>query len=278
MVQFDREMADHTLLHRMTAAFAVVGLLTVGCGNEDSARDGDDGTLVVFGCQGETGTVGATFMGVPAYCQPPGAGFYQCDELANRFMRDAFQHPNIDNVALDFAKNMCDLANAIAAYSVWGPGYRETTGNAPVAGDLVVWWSNVGSGHVAVVTGADASSVAYMQQNAKSPTATIGWDPATSFFRVVDASFPAKCWIHPEPSPAPSPPSGPDCGCFDGEGDYCGLSILDHQEWFGCAASIPASGLEYDTLYSCAAGVFTEKTRCGSCVTDWLVPALGHCR
>jgi hypothetical protein len=66
LVQSGLEMVDRAFTHGMTAAFAVSGLLSVGCSSADSAGDGGDSAVVVFGCQGETGTVGATFMGVPA--------------------------------------------------------------------------------------------------------------------------------------------------------------------------------------------------------------------
>ena len=260
----------------LAVTLAVLGLFALGCGSDDEGASGSAAQVTVFGCANETGTIGAIYMDIHAYCQPPGVGFYQCDELANRFMRDAFQHPNIDNVATDSAKNMCDLASTMSEYSVWGPDFLPTAGEAPVGGDLLVFWADVGHGHVVTVTGVDEASVAFMQQNGGSPVGTVVWDPGTSFFGDL-GELRAECWIHPEPSSATFLLSGPDCGCFDGEGDYCGLSVVDHQAWFGCVAVVSSGELEYDTLYTCQGGVFTEKTRCSSCVTDWLDPAVGHC-
>jgi CHAP domain len=232
-----------------------------------------DGAVSVIGCDGGAGTVGAVFWGVPVYCQPSSAtGFYQCDELANRFLRDALAHPNLDNVVSQYASSMCGLAAARPEYSVWGPGFGDSSGRAPVPGDLIIWSGT--PGHVAVVTSASAATVEYVQQNLGGPTSSIGWDPAAAFFE----SATAECWIHAEPS-APAPwPSGADCGCFDGDGDYCGLAIVDHEHWFGCAANLAAGGrAAYDTLYHCAHGVFTVETACGRCFTPDLEPATGAC-
>jgi hypothetical protein len=79
-----------------------------------------DGALWINEGDCGTGQVGATFMQVPAYCQPPEAvssGYYQCDELANRFMRDALQHPDLDNVVTEYASSICGKAAASSAYS-----------------------------------------------------------------------------------------------------------------------------------------------------------------
>jgi hypothetical protein len=88
--------------------------------NQPSADAGTDpeAGLVVLGCDGGFGTIGALFMGVPAYCQDFSALYYQCDELGNRFMRDAWQHPNLDNVATEYASIMSAHAAQTSAYSV----------------------------------------------------------------------------------------------------------------------------------------------------------------
>lgn len=233
--------------------------------------------LVVYGCApGAVGTVGATFKGIPAYCQPSGGGYYQCDELGNRFMRDAYQHPNLDNVVTELADAMCPHAATMPQYSVWGPGYRDTTGKAPLPGDLVVFSGELNGlaiAHVAVVTGMDADNVHYMQQNMNEPTGSTGWDAKKSWF----SKSKVLCWIHPEPVASPPPPSDqPDCGCFDGEGDYCGLAIVDHQAWFGCGAQV-TSPLSYDNVYSCSNGVFSLKSTCSNCVSQRYTSALGYC-
>jgi hypothetical protein len=240
----------------------------------DAGADREAG-LVVLGCDGGFGTIGALFMGVPAYCQDLSNRYYQCDELGNRFMRDAWQHPNLDNVATEYASIMCAHAAGTSAYSVWGPNYRDATGNHPVPGDLVVWsgFGNVPGGHVAVVTGVDPGAVHFMQQNNGAPTGSIGWDAGASFF----ADPNAECWIHAEPSPAPQV-AGSSCGCFDGEGDYCGLALVDHEWWFGCVVDVQGNVIDYDTLYSCHSGVFQSAKACGHlCVTENMSPAYGHC-
>jgi hypothetical protein len=239
----------------------------------DAGADPDAG-LVVLGCEGGFGTIGAFFMGVPAYCQDFSARYYQCDELGNRFMRDALQHPNLENVATEYASTMCANAAEMSAYSVWGPQYRDPTGKRPVPGDLVVWsgGGNDPGGHVAVITGVDPDAVHFMQQNNGPPTDSVGWDAGASFF----TSSHAVCWIHAEPSP-PSQIAGPSCGCFDGEGDYCGLTLVDHEWWYGCVADVQGNVIDYDTVYSCHSGVFQPEKACGRCVTENLSPALGHC-
>jgi hypothetical protein len=216
-------------------------------------------------------------MGIPAYCQLPYSkhGFYQCDELGNRFMRDAFQHPNIDNVELSSASSMCGKAATMAEYSVWGPGFRATAGHAPLPGDLVIWavWEGETVGHVAVVTSVLSTSVNYMQQNMPVPIGSVGWDTATSFFSDPNA----ECWIHPEASAAATLPSSPECGCFAGARDYCGLSIIDHEWWYGCHANTGGTPPSYGALYSCNGGIFTVKRPCTNCVTVTLGIAPGQC-
>jgi hypothetical protein len=72
--------------------------------------------------------------------------------------------------------------------------------------------------------------------------------------------------------------AGPSCGCFDGEGDYCGLALVDHEWWFGCVVDGQGNGIDYDTLYSCHSGVFQSGKACGHlCVTENVSPAFGHC-
>ncbi|MFI5396702.1 MAG: choice-of-anchor Q domain-containing protein [Candidatus Binatia bacterium] len=250
-------------------------ILTVVNNALNGCSGGPNDGLVVYGCGNQTsGTVGATFLGIPAYCQPPsGNGFYQCDELGNRFMRDAFQHPNIDNVMLNSASSMCQKAATMAAYSVWRPGFRATAGHAPVPGDLVVWavWLGETVGHVAVVTSVLSTSINYMQQNMPVPIGSVGWDEVTSFFSDPDA----ECWIHPEPSSPATLPSSPVCGlsCMH---DYCGLSIIDHEWWYGCHVDTGGTPPNYGALYSCNGGIFTVKRPCTNCVTVTL-HSFGQC-
>ncbi len=232
--------------------------------------------LVVHGCPpGAVGLVGATFKGIPAYCQPSGGGYYQCDELGNRFMRDVYQHPALDNVVTDLADAMCPNAATMPQYSVWGPGYRDTTGRAPLPGDLIVFSGSLNGlaiAHVAVVTGMDADNVYYMQQNMNDPVGSTGWDASKSWF----SKSKVLCWIHPEPVASPPPSEQPDCGCFNGEGDYCGLAIVNHQSWYGCSANV-TSELSYDNVYQCGNGVFSLKSTCSNCVSQRYTSALGYC-
>src|SRR5579883_1329115 len=119
----------------------------------DAPDDGYDGGLWVNDGACDVGEIGAVFRGVPAYCQPSSAtGYYQCDELANRFMRDALLHPELDNVVTDYASSICAHAAAMPSdYTVYGPGYVPSGGHAPVPGDLLVL--NGAPGHVAVIVG-----------------------------------------------------------------------------------------------------------------------------
>jgi len=237
----------------------------------DAGADAPALWIAPDGCNGATpGTMGATFMGVAAYCQPSsGTGFYQCDELANRFMRDALKHPNLDDVVTQFASSICAAASTSSAYSAWGPAFRATNGHAPVPGDLVVWSGS--PGHVAVVVDwADATSLRVVQQNELPVVRTLAWDAGAAF---IDG---AECWVHAEPAPPAPAPSGTACGCFDGDGDYCGLAIVDHAWWNDCSAP---GAIDYDTLYACFAGSFAPKEACSSgCVTAVMTPALGACR
>ncbi|HEY1694810.1 MAG TPA: CHAP domain-containing protein [Polyangiaceae bacterium] len=231
-----------------------------------------DGGLWIDDGACPTGAVGATFMNVPAYCQPTGSsGLFQCDELANRFMRDALHHPNLDNVVTDDASSICDHAAAMPAYSVWGPGYRDSTGYAPVPGDLVVYPGS--PGHVAVIAGfADPATVTIVQQNGDPTVTTIPWNAAISFF-----DDDSSCWVHAEPAPPAPLPSGPPCGCFV-DGPVCGLALVDYAWWNGCSVAALASGVDAQGLYACSGGVFTETTLCPDlCVTNDISDLSGAC-
>jgi hypothetical protein len=232
-----------------------------------------DGALVVYPGLCNLGEIGATFRGIPAYCQPTSAmmtGFYQCDELANRFMRDALQHPDLDNVVTDYASTICDRASTTSAYSVWGPDYGATTGLTPVGGDLVVFPGT--PGHVAVIVGFTSETEAtILQENGGPSTASIEWDPVSSF--IVDA----ECWVHAEAAPPAELPDGSACECFTG-GDTCGLAIVDHEWWNGCVAGAPEGGFEYGALYRCDGGSYAKIADCADlCITPNLYDASGYC-
>jgi len=234
-----------------------------------------DGSLWVNTGPCGLGEVGATFLGVPAYCQPADAsttGYYQCDELANRFVRDALHHPELDNVVTDFASTICDNVMSNPAYSVWGPRYRPTAGHVPVPGDLIVFSGQ--PGHVAVLTGfADPTHMTMIQQNGGPSVARVPWSASQSFFPILEA----ECWIHAEPAAPSTLPTSPSCGCFD-NGDTCGLAIVDHEWWYGCSAQVPDGGVAYQSLYTCDGGVFEKKEDCSSlCITPNLFDASGAC-
>ncbi len=252
------------------------GSSTGGTTTGSSSTGGD--TLSIFGCDGSTpiGTPGASFRGVIAYCGPVSADqYYQCDELANRFVRDALSHPAVDNVETQHASSICGNVSASSAYSVYGPGYLATIGQQPVPGDLAVWPGV--PGHVAVIAEFKTSAGAYvMQQNEGPPTAVVGWDTSASFFAASDG---LECWVHAESAPPLSAPSGPDCGCFAGDGDYCGLAIVNNEAWYACAANISGGGdADYATLYHCTGGVFTASKACANCITADLYTPLGTCQ
>jgi hypothetical protein len=232
-------------------------------GADADSSDTFDGALWVNAGTCTLGEIGATFRGIPAYCQPSSEGtygFYQCDELANRFMRDSLQHPDLDNVVTDYASTICERVSGMSAYSVWGPGFRPTAGLTPVPGDLVVFPG--APGHVAVVVGfSSPTELTIMQQNAGPSIGTRVWDIASSF--VVGA----VCWVHPESAPPAELPAGTPCGCFTG-GDTCGLAIVDYEWWNGCVADVPEGGVEYGSLYTCVAGAYAKTKACpGVCIT-----------
>jgi hypothetical protein len=232
-----------------------------------------DGALWVNPGECNLGEIGATFRGIPAYCQPASAdsyGFYQCDELANRFMRDSLEHPDLDNVETEYAASICERASDMPAYSVWGPGYAATLGHAPVAGDLVVFPGT--PGHVAVIVGFESAIwVTIIQQNAGPSTTHAEWDPTSSFFGS------AECWVHAESAPPAVLPDGSSCDCFTG-GDTCGLAIVDHEWWNGCRAQVPDGGVDYGSLYSCEGGAYTKTADCPAlCITPNIYDASGYC-
>ncbi len=217
------------------------------------------------------GEIGATFRGIPAYCQPSSStGFYQCDELANRFMRDALQHPDLDNVVTENASSICEHASTMAAYSVWGPGYGATTGRAPAGGDLIVLPGI--PGHVTVVVGfSSATEVTVMQQNAGPSTTSLAWDATSSF--VVGA----ECWVHAESAPPAELPDASACGCFT-TGATCGLAIVDHEWWYGCRVTAPEGGVQYGSLYRCDGGAYEKAADCPAlCITPNLFDEVGYC-
>ncbi|MBL8923273.1 MAG: hypothetical protein JNJ54_30760 [Myxococcaceae bacterium] len=87
------------------------------------------------------------------------------------------------------------------------------------------------------------------------------------------------CWIHPEPSPPAAPPDGGACGCYNGQNDYCGLSIVNRAWWYGCRPGVALSVADYDDLSACDGGVFTFKQSCSAgCISRTMTNNTGYCR
>jgi hypothetical protein len=121
----------------------------------------------------------------------------------------------------------------------------------------------------------DPTTVTIVQQNAGPSVTTVQWDPASWFFNVNLSD--AECWVHAEPSPPATPPSGTPCGCFT-QGPVCGLALVDHAWWYGCSAPILEAGVDYQSLYDCDGGVYTVQQACpGLCVTPNIFDAGGGC-
>jgi hypothetical protein len=239
-------------------------------GGQGDAPNTFDGTLAVHTGDCRLGEIGASLRGVPAYCQPESTtGFYQCDELANRFMRDALHHPDLDNVVTEGASSICARASKMTAYRVFGPHY-DAARVVPVQGDLIVYPGT--PGHVAVIAGfSSPTAVTVIQENAGPSSIDLPWDPAASFFTS------AECWVHAERAPPAELPDGSSCPCFAG-GETCGLAIVDHEWWYGCRATVPEGRVEYGSLYSCEGGVFEKTHGCPAlCITSNLFDASGYC-
>lgn len=238
----------------------------------------------VFGCNGP-GQATESFDGVISYCDDPsGGGEWQCDQFANRVM-SSLDYPPVDNWVDNLACEICDLvANdsfLSAHYSVWGPGYRDTSGRQPAKNDLLVWdepsagcneANKRAPGHVAVVTGADSSYIHYVQQNwiinqsidgsayASVAASSTAWNTSTWFFDVAGGAggvnYAPKCWIHPEQSLGPGHNPCTDVAHAD-NGQYCGTSP---QARFQNHALNPNT--DANTVYECIDGQVANERRC----------------
>ncbi len=119
--------------------------------------------------------------------------YYQCVELANRWLTSSVGTPAIGG----HAKHMCDNASP-ASYEV----HRRGAPHAPVPGDLLVW-DGTAMGHVAVVTSVSRESIVVANQNygdggRQYPFLRI---PRTAgFFGAPPdgGSLRAKCIVHPK--------------------------------------------------------------------------------
>ncbi len=236
---------------------------------------------------------------VTSYCDTPsGLGEYQCDQFANRFV-STLNLPPVDNWVQNLACEICDLVASDPTlsryYSVWGPGYRNTSGAQPQPNDLLVWSEtsgctslNPGSpGHVAVVTASDAGAITYIQQNwtvgasvngslySAIPIAHTAWNLGTHFFGAPGGNggnnYVPKCWVHPELQPGsagnPGPGHNPCAGVSHANnGLYCGLS---NQTASGFNRAIA----DQKTVYECFDGQIANEEHCR---TNCFVAPPGH--
>lgn len=208
----------------------------------------------------------------PLYCnqlngsENPGvkdrrAWYFQCVELANRWLVDSVGAPMISGNA----NQMCGNADS-ASYDVY---YRGTS-YAPMPGDLLVW-DGYAFGHVAVVTSVSSSSITFANQNYGQHGVQYPFLSAArsaGFFGSPrnEGGWRAKCVIHPKklgrassdvPAIAPPPVGACDGVSSAHDGKYCGGS---RQSGFG--------GGDVKTLYACRGGT-TTSIRCrGTCTLE----------
>jgi hypothetical protein len=216
-------------------------------------------------------TIG-TFRGVAAHCASIPDSFYQCTELANRFVRDALEHPTVLTAATPAGfVGICQYASTLPQYSVWGPGFGVAKDEKPQANDLLVY-----DNHIAVVAKAQKQAgkdaLQLFEQNVReAPVAWVGWDSVSHLFDAggADDYGVSLCWIHAEAAPPFTEPQSPDCGCWNGDVPYCGLSIRDHESYYGCKAKTADGTVRYETLYSCNGGIFTKKEACPTTCTTF---------
>lgn len=174
------------------------------------------------------------------------AWYYQCAELANRWLVESVGAPAIAGNA----DQMCDFADRRAFDVHKGKDRYE-----PVPGDLLVWGGYV-MGHVGVVTSVSSSSMVFANQNyghAGLQYPVLAAPRIDGFFGSPrgDRGLHAKCIIHPlrlapsaSPAPVSSSSSGPCVGVAPpDDGAYCGGS---RQSGF--------AGGDASTLYTCAGG------------------------
>lgn len=218
----------------------------------------------------------------PVYCnqlngsENPGvsgrnAWYFQCTELANRWLVDSVGAPSIGGNA----GQMCGNADS-ASFDVY---YRGSV-HEPVPGDLLVWEGNA-FGHVGVVTSVSPSSIVFANQNyggngrqypvlRTARTAGFFGGPRN------DGGLRAKCIIHPKKlantPPGVTPPSAPplvagpcDAVSPSHDGKYCGSS---RQSGF--------AGGDANTIYTCSGGT-TKSVRCRGTCTMERVGRDDHC-
>ncbi|MBL9111076.1 MAG: CHAP domain-containing protein [Myxococcales bacterium] len=193
-----------------------------------------------------------------------GTWFFQCAELANRWLVESVGAPRIEGNA----DAMCGNADR-RAFDV----HTRADGYEPTPGDLLVW-DGYTMGHVAVVTSVSPSRMLVANQNygrngQQYPSLLV---PRTrGFFGSPrgDRGLSAKCVIHPKRlprqpngtvSPASSAPAsaGPCARVRSAQdGPYCGAS---RQNGF--------SGGDPTILYTCRNGATTARRCRSACVME----------
>jgi hypothetical protein len=184
--------------------------------------------------------------------------YYQCAELANRWLVESVGAPRITGNA----DQMCDNADR-GSFDV----HTKKTTYEPVPGDLLVW-GGYAMGHVGVVTSVSTSSIVVANQNyghGGLQYPLLAAPRTDGFFGSPrgDRGLHAKCIIHPRKlSPSRGPvlatptPSGPCAHVTSAnDGAYCGAS---RQSGF--------AGGDEGTLYACRGGRTTAvrcRSKCG---------------
>lgn len=196
--------------------------------------------------------------------------YYQCTELANRWLVESVGAPKIAGNA----DQMCDNADR-GAFEV----HTRTARYEPVPGDLLVW-GGYAMGHVGVVTAVSPSSIVFANQNyghggVQYPV--LAAPRVDGFFGSPrgDRGMHAKCIIHPRklagPASAPTArsapaPQGPCARVAPAnDGAYCGAS---RQSGF--------AGGNTGTLYTCNGGRATA-VRCDAGCRLEPVGRADHC-
>ncbi len=190
------------------------------------------------------------------------AWYYQCAELANRWLVESVGAPMIRGNA----DQMCDNASH-SSFDVHARGAAYK----PVPGDLLVWGGGR-MGHVGVVTSVSPSSITFANQNyghdgLQYPILTT---PRTGGFfgsPLGDRQLHAKCIIHPKKLRATTTAAPGPCAdvASANDGAYCGAS---RQSGF--------AGGDAGTLYTCRGGKATSIRCPGACTLE-PVGRADHC-
>jgi len=180
---------------------------------------------------------------------------YQCVELAVRYF---YFRKGIAKSSW-FVPTAIDMCNSHPA------GVVKTS--SPHAGDLMVFKPNdsgtgTGSaGHVAVIRGVNSDgSLNLFQQR---------WGNESTAFYHGMPRYHAACFLHSQ-NGGSSSGGGGACGCYAGNGAYCGKMMIDYKQAHGCSitgthlspGADPTHDIDPRFLYSCENGVWTIKQEC----------------